>query len=830
MSHSSPPGLLHGYRPTPGSVDEWFAADGELRSHCAPLLAALDRLGPQELTRRRIHARRILRDHGMNLDALGDRQGLERPWELDLLPLPISASDFERIEQGLQQRCRLLEVLLADCYGPRRLVKEGIIPAALLHANPAFLYPVCPGRAPGKRHLVLAAADLARAPGGAWCVLADHTQAPSGTGYALENRLVLLRVLPEEFRTCQVRRLAAYFQYQRDTLGGLAPDPGRPNVVVLTAGPSSPHYFEHAYLARYLALPLVEGTDLTVRQSRVFLKTLEGLQPIEVILRKTLDAHADPLELGDPALEGVPGLLQAVRSGTVEVVNPIGSGLAEAPAWMAFLPQICEHLLHEPLRLPSVPTWWCGSPKGLRHTLENLDRLILRPAFAAETEPIDPSLLTGAKKEQLLQELRRRPQEFVAQAGLQLSQAPAWLSDLATPSPILFRAFVCYGPRGVQVMPGGLTRILATRAYPAHVPQVGIASKDTWVLSDTPVAPVSLVRTPATAVRLERAAAEVPSRVADNLFWLGRYSERLEDVSRTLRCVLARLVGEASFDKTPDLRGLVRIMVHLELLPEKFAEDFSVRALARETHSLLYETHRLGTLPELLGRLHRIAWNVRDRLSADTWRTLNQLENDARPSNRHLSLAESLSLLNGLIANLAALAGLEMENMSRGHGWRFLQLGRRLERAANMATLARAGLRADAEGHRVLEPMLEIADSTMTYRRLYFAQPLLAGVLDLLLADDTNPRGLAFQLLSLQEHGARLPAPEQAVPARSVQAAIEEAGVLLQGASFDRLDPIISEARREELEQTLTRIAELLPRISNGITHRFFHHAETRVS
>jgi len=830
MSHSHAPGLLSGYLPNPNAFDEWVQPDDRLRPHCAPLLTALDRLGPGELAHRRDSARRILRDHGMNFDALGDRQGLERPWDLDLLPLPISPSDFEAIELGLQQRCRLLDALLADCYGPRRLVEDRIIPAALLHANPAFLHPACHTYRLGGRHLVLAAADLGRTPQGDWCVMADHTQAPSGTGYALENRLVLLRVLPEEFRTCQVRRLAAYFQYQRDALSNLAANPVRPNVVVLTPGPSSPHYFEHAYLARYLALPLVEGTDLTARQSRIFLKTLEGLQPIDVILRHTIDVQADPLELGNNALQGVPGLLQAVRSGAVAVVNPIGSGLAEAPAWMAFLPQICEHLFHEPLRLRSVPTWWCGRPDALRHVLGHLDQLILRHAFAPESEPASPSQLSARQKDNLLQELHRRPHEFVAQESPRLSCAPVWLSDLTKPHPLVLRSFVCYGPQDVQVMPGGLTRILPVQASPGNASRSGGASKDTWVLSETPVAPVNLVRTPVTAVRLERAAAEVPSRVADNLFWLGRYGERLEDVSRTLRCVLTRLVGEASFDKTPDLRGLVRIMVYLELLPERFAEDFPVRALARETHSLLYETHRLGTLPELLSRLHRIAWNVRDRLSADTWRTLNQLQNDARPANRHLSLAESLSLLNTLIADLAALAGLETENLSRGHSWRFLQVGRRLERAANIATLALAGLHADSEGLRVPEPMLEIADSTMTYRRLYFDQPLLAGVLDLLLADESNPRGLAFQLMSLRDHGASLPKPAHSIPAHPVHAAIEEACELLQAASFDRLDPIIPKARRQELDRALTQITELLPRISNGITHRFFNHAETRVS
>jgi uncharacterized circularly permuted ATP-grasp superfamily protein/uncharacterized alpha-E superfamily protein len=823
------PALPWEYEPQAGAYDEWFEANGQLRSHCRSVAAALERLGIDELRNRRDSARRILRDHGVNYDAFGDRQGLERPWDLDLLPLPIAPQDWREIESGLLQRSRLLHALLADCYGPQRLIADGIVPSAVLYANPAFLYPARQVPLPNDLPLIHHAADIGRSKDGQWSVLSHHTQSPEGTGYALENRLVLLRVLPEEFRTCQVRRLAAFFQHKRETLGRLAPDPAQPRIVMLTPGPSSPAFFEHAYLARYLAFPLVEGSDLTVRNSRVFLKTLEGLQRVDVILRRVADALCDPLELAAQSHQGIPGLLQAVRAGNVAVANPLGAGLAEAPAWLGFFPGVCRYLLNEELSLPSVATWWCGQPHALDHVLEHLADLVIRPAFQPDADPILPDRLTDKERERLVQSMQRQPHLFVGQEPPPHSRAPAWTERQCESHALLLRTFVCHGPLGTKVMPGGLTRQGAQPGAGTLFTRSGGASKDTWVLSDTPVAPVSLVHTPTSAIRLERAAAEVPSRVADNLYWLGRYAERLEDTLRILRCSFTRLAGEASFEATPDLRGLVLIMVRLDLLPERFAQDESLAALERECRALLLHAHRLGTVRELASRLHRLAWNVRDRLSADTWRALNQLQNDSRPRNTRLPLAEGLALLHRLIADLAALAGLEMENMTRGHGWRFLQIGRRIERAANIATLAQAGLHVETTGLPILEPMLEIADSTMTYRRLYFAQPMLTGVLDLVLADDANPRSLAFQLHNLVEHTANLPALAGSRPPKSGTDAIDRASALLQQASFDQLDPVLSEERRADLIHALDQITAALRQASNDLTHHFFSHTETRV-
>src|SRR5882724_10182404 len=374
--------MFAGYPALPGIYDEMALGQNELRPHWKNFAASLDRLGRNEIAVRWENARRIIREHGVTYNVYGDPQGMDRPWELDIVPLLIPPEEWRRIEPGLTQRAKLFNLILADLYGPQRLLREGLLPPPLVFGNPAFLRPCHGIRPPQDIYLHLHAADLARAPDGQWWVLADSMQAPSGTGYALENRIVLSRILPDEFRDCQVQRLASFFRIQRDTLRNLAPhNRDNPSVVLLTPGPYNETYFEHDYLARYLGFTLVEGGDLTVRDSKVFIKTLEGLRPVDVILRRVDDSFCDPLELRGDSFLGVAGLLEAVRAGNVTVANALGSGLVETPAFLAFLPSLCRHLLGEELKLPSVATWWCGQPKEQQYVIDHLDEIVVKSAF-----------------------------------------------------------------------------------------------------------------------------------------------------------------------------------------------------------------------------------------------------------------------------------------------------------------------------------------------------------------------------------------------------------------------------------------------------------------
>ncbi len=820
--------LFEGYHPLDGVYDEMLTAAGGLRPHCEGFVRSLESLGRHEFTSRWEGARRSIRENGVTYNVYGDPQGVDRPWELDMVPLLISPAEWARLEAGLVQRTRLLNLILADLYGPQTLLGAGLLPPALIFSNPAFLRPCRGVRVPHGIHLHLHAVDLARSPDGQWWVLADRTQAPSGAGYALENRIVLLRSLPETFRDCQVQRLASFFRAQRDTLMALAPQPTeQPRVVLLTPGPYNETYFEHAYLARYLGFTLVEGGDLTVRDRRVFIKTLEGLQPVDVIFRRLDDSFCDPLELRSDSSLGVAGLVEAVRAGNVAIANALGSGVIETAAIMPFLPGLSRHLLREELILPSVATWWCGQPKELKYVLEHLDQLVAKRAFSTEPrEPVFGRRLTNRERLLLAAELRARPETFVAQEQVALSAAPVWHRHRMEPRPVVFRTYIAAAGDSPVVMPGGLTRVSSTHDVPIVSMQRGGGSKDTWVLSDGPVSSVTLLPPAGSAMRPERAGSDLPSRVAESLFWLGRYAERAEHSIRLLRSIVARLTDLDTTDPL-ELSALLRVLVDLEMLPERFAEHVPRRDLEEDILSLIFKDNRQAGLWPTLNELRRIATVVRDRLSIDTWRILNQLQQDLRPRHGRVQFDDVLAHLNRMITDLAAFSGMEMENMTRGHGWRFLDVGRRLERAINATNLVRQALARASDS--VLEPLLEIADSSMTYRRRYFARPQLSPVLDLLLLDDTNTRAIAFQLAAVTEHIRHLPRDPRAPSPTREEQLIDHAVATLQ-----RVDP---HTVHRDVEEGVNEVRELLGSIeddlrglSETITYFYFSHAELRVS
>jgi uncharacterized circularly permuted ATP-grasp superfamily protein/uncharacterized alpha-E superfamily protein len=721
-------------------------------------------------------------------------------------------------------------------------------------ANPGFLRPCHGIRLPREIMLHLHAVDLARSPDGKWWALADRTQAPSGAGYALENRIVLSRVLPEEFQDSQVHRLAAFYRIQRDTMRRLAQtNRDNPTVALLTPGPHNETYFEHAYLARYLGFPLVEGGDLTVRDRCVYIKTLEGLQQVDVILRRVDDTFCDPLELRGDSFLGVAGLVEAVRAGNVTVANAIGSGLLESPAFLAFLPSLCRHLLGEELKLPSVATWWCGQGKEQKYVLEHMDQIVIKPTFRAITRTPHFGGKMGANEREMLRAaIQARPHDYVGQERVALSMAPSWSNQRLEPRPVVLRTYVCAGSDSFVVMPGGLTRVSAATEDPVVSMQSGGGSKDTWVISDGPVSAVSNLPSGGQLTRSERASTELPSRVGDNLYWLGRYAERLEGTLRLLRCVIVRMLDESGSEGSPELLALSQMLFRLGLAPARFDGRVPLKDMEQQVLQLVYNHKRSGSVRDLLNRIRQLASMVRDRFSLDTWRIVNKLHVDSRSRPGRIPMANALALLNTLIIDLAAFSGMEMENMTRGHGWRFLDFGRRLERANNLANVMRAGLATNIKTSAVLEPLLEIADSSLTYRRRYFAQAQLPGVLDLLLMDVGNPRSLAFQLKELVEHVRNMPSDP---PNTRGDTRIQGVGAV----RFLPVDPIgmeehdeplnvsalrsrlasvnarsLSHAREEgltaPLDELLGEMTGGLARLSEQLTHRYFSHTVSHSS
>jgi len=757
-----------GYQPLTGTYDEMSAAPAAVRPQWRYLMEAIDALGTQELGARRAEVHRLLRENGVTYNVYGDPQSTPRLWPLDPLPVLYTSTEWSAIEQGLIQRAEVLDLALADIYGPRRLLRRGLIPPELVYAHPGFLRACAGVPSLGRHGLPVYAADLARGSDGVVRVIADRSQAPAGAGYAVENRTVLSRVFPSLYRDSHVHRLALFFRALRGTLASM--DPRRqdnPRIVLLTPGPENEAYFEHAFLADYLGYTLVQGTDLTVRDGRVYLMALDGLKPVDVILRRVDDGYCDPLELRPDSLLGTPGLLQAARMGAVAIANPLGSSVLENPGVMAFLPGLARELLGEDLKIPSVATWWCGDPRARAYVIDHLDQLVVKPIHPhPSAATVFGCRLDAAGRAALAATIRARPHHFVGQEHLTLSTAPVVGAAGLEPRPLVLRAFLAAQDIGFVVMPGGLVRVSPGPDAWIVSNQHGGVSKDLWVLASEPERQVSLLVRHEEPVPVTRDGDDVPGRVADDLFWLGRYTERTEGAARLLREVVSRCVGSERPLDDEALPILLRAVTRQTATFPGFVGTGAEKRLhdpEQELLSVLQDRRRPGSLRYNLDAVVRTGRAVRDRLSSDASRVVNAVNREVL---RLPDLNAARDALQRLIIDLAAFAGLCDESMSRGQGWRFLEVGRTLERAVTTSVLLRALFVPTAPGGTMaLEALLAVAHSWKTYRRRYRSRIEPAAVLDLLLLDEANPRALAHQLAELDRLLAGLTSAE--APRRS---------------------------------------------------------------
>ncbi|NWD74629.1 circularly permuted type 2 ATP-grasp protein [Pseudomonas gingeri] len=737
------PDLLDRYPLTAGTYHELLDDGGAVRAHWQPLVDQLQRSTPLQLAQRQALLARQIQENGVTYNVYADPKGADRPWELDLLPHIIPADEWQRVAAGIAQRARLLNAVLADLYGPQTLIRDGLLPAELVFGHNNFLWP-CQGiQPPAGTFLHLFAVDLARTPDGRWWVTADRTQAPSGAGYALENRTIVSRAFPDLYRDLRVHHMAGFFRTLQETLVRQAPsDAESPLVVLLTPGRFNESYFEHLYLARQLGYPLVEGGDLTVRDATVYLKTLSGLQRVHAIMRRLDDDFCDPLELRTDSALGVPGLLEAVRQGRVLVANALGSGVLESPGLLGFLPRINQHLFGEELILPSIATWWCGEPPVLAQALEKLPELLIKPAFPSQSfVPVFGRDLDDEQRLALAERIRARPYAYVAQELAQLSQAPIWQAEECAlqPRAIGMRVYAVASADGYRVLPGGLTRVAAEADAEVVSMQRGGASKDTWVLSERTPSGEHWRTQRALGVRdLVRRDPYLPSRVVENLFWFGRYCERCDDSARLLRIMLARYVDG---DDPQALQAAVDLGESLMLLPDE--GELPERLLA----ALLGDDWPFS-LRSNLQRLQWAASQVRGKLSRENWQALVELQREAMSlESEDPNFGELLDFLNRLVMSLAALSGFALDDMTRDEGWRFLMIGRRIERLQFLSSSLAAFLRGIAVFDQAgLEWLLELGNSSITYRSRYLAVPQLIPVLDLLLLDEQNPHAVLFQL------------------------------------------------------------------------------------
>lgn len=741
--------LLSSYAQDAARFDELRAADGSLHPWWEKFARQIDGMSREQMQQRYELVNRLVQENGVTYNIYGEAGGLDRPWRLGPIPNLIPDSEWQPLAAGIAQRAELLNRILRDIYGEQSLLKSGLLPPELIFGHNNFLWPCVGVKPAGGTFLHVYAADIARAPNGQWWVMADRTQTPSGMGYALENRQIIARSFPVLYRQLRVQALTGAFQALQQSLSRLAPVSGEPPLtVLLTSGRYNETYFEHVYLARQLGMPLVEGHDLTVRQPYVYLKTLNGLKRVHAILRRLDDDFCDPLELRSDSALGVPGLLEAVRAGTVVMANALGSGVLETPGLLGFLPKICEQVLGEPLQLPSIASWWCGEEPVLKDALEKLSELVIKPAFPSQRfEPVfGPSLDANALAE-LAERIRRRPQAYVAQERVQLARSPVWYPEQGAFSGHAtgMRVYAIASDKGYVVMPGGLTRVSGEDIADVVSMQRGGTSKDTWVCySDSR-------RTEALSTRiigvseLLRQDPYLPSRVAENTFWLGRYAERSENHARLLRSALSRDVEQSNESDTALTLALSCCRFFGLLQPEEEADAGLLAAIC--------DNENPASLASQLRSLIWSASQVRGRLSQENWVAITGLQQEADALDPEmLEPADALSFLDRLLMSQSALAGFALDNMTQDNSWRFLMIGRRLERLQFltdvMAQVMHSGQGNDSVA---LAWLLEMADSSLTYRSRYLSSAQLIPVLDLLLLDPSNPHSLVFQLQALTQ-------------------------------------------------------------------------------
>lgn len=747
--------LLAGYRPLPGVFDEMMDRDGELRAHWLPFLTKLAGLGEEEINRRRAAADRHLRDSGVFYRVYEDPAGAERPWPLSHVPLIIDAGEWEQLKTGLAQRATLLEAVLADVYGPADLVRQGRLPAALIAGNPEYLRPMVGVAPPGGAHLRFCAVDLGRSADGKWWVLGDRTQAPSGAGYALQNRIALSRSMTDISHELKVNRLAPFFRAFQAELSALnRQDDSR--VCLLTPGPMNETYFEHAYLARYLGFLLVEGEDLTVAKDGVFIRTVSGLKRAEVLLRRLDADFADPIELNSRSRLGVPGLLQAVRDGTVVIANSLGAGLVEARAMLAFLPAIAEQVIGGELAIPNVATWWLGHSEQREEMIDKLESMVVASAFSGSGdaghlgEGMLGAALTSEQRARVTQGIADRGVDYVLQEAVTLSTMPVWRDGHLVPRPFILRLFLAKVGDSWTVMPGGFVRIAEDVDARAVNLQHGAHTADAWVLSENPVAETTLLPAPE-GVAIQRTVGVLPSRAADNLLWVGRYVERAEATLRLVRTLINRITDtdEASAPLVARISSLlVAWSDGQNEMPHARPALIARAALVRGDFD--------NSLPHLVFAARSAASVIRDRFSPDAWHALSDLVSVSEaPLPAGPSESVMLERTDAALRIISAFSGLAQENMSQRAGWRFLELGRRIERAIVTCRFVRQFAEPPVtEG--ALDVLLELADSQITYRQRYLMVAARAPVIDLVVLDPNNPRSVAYQINRVESHLAAL--------------------------------------------------------------------------
>lgn len=810
-------GLVAELPPAPAGVfDEYLSGTGAPREHQKLLNDFVRGASPQDLERLVSALRQRIAAQEVTFNILGAPDGSNRPWQLDLLPLVIERSRWSRLSEGLVQRARVLSAVYADLYGERRLIREGVIPAQLVLGNPDFARACC-GYVPlGGHRLHLYACDVGADAQGEFQVYSDRVAAPAGSGYALENRLALGGVLSGLFNDYGVQRLRRFFSAVDECVHSLVrPIERQARVVVLSPGLSDESAFEHAYLTRYWGYELVEGRDLTVRDRVVYLKTLSGLKKVDLVIRRVHDRFCDPVRLREDSTLGVAGLVEAAAAGNVVLLNPLGIGALEAPGFKPYLDAASRFFFGDGLSLPSVETHYCGDRAALAHARGHLEELVFKPALLERSGPVvRPALLSAGEREEFLERLDQNPGAFVAERWSGLSLAPVLENGSLRRASVALRTFLCRRDDDYLVMPGGVAR--------SDVPPDGLfltgeterASKDVWISSGAQLGGRSPPSMPDGPIELRRGGLELPSRLLDDLYWLGRYIERADVAARLLRSAFDRLNGEAPDDAQLGVSRIVDALRATETLPASDPTEADTEGLLL---TAVFDAGTHTTLHGLMRSVHALSRRTRSWLSRSTWQTMHQLIALFQPVEAR-GVREASEVIDRLLILLASLRGATLDNMVRSHAWRFLDMGRRVERGTMMLTVVRAML-APGAARVHMELLLESADSLLTYRSRYLSRLQVAPVVDLLVTDDTNPRSVVFQASELANHVEALPRLEDRPRSRAQRRIIALQSSLL---SLDVAQAC--SASGAGLRSALETASGLFWEFSDDVEQAFFSH------
>ena len=856
----------HIHTPTP--VTHAHLATQALTPPWRTFFEQLGPLGLEDLDRRTQTLARQVRDNGITYNVYASQGGPQRPWAVDLFPLILTPRSWQQIEQGVQQRARLLERVMADVYGPQQLIRQAMIPPALVQGHPGYVRAMHGVSPVGGTHLHIAAFDLARGPDGQWAVVSQRTQAPSGLGYLLENRLLISRQFPQAFETMRIQRLAATYRVWVESLKQHSPAGAHAHVALLTPGPYNETYFEHAYLARYLGLSLVEGSDLTVRDERLYLRTLRGLEPVHVLLKRLDDEFLDPLELRADSTLGIPGLLQAVRAGHLVVANSPGSAFLESPALMGFFPALSETLLGETLQLPALDSWWCGERAALASVLPQLDHMVIKPTYpgSASHGSFDAALgrsLSESQRDEWVGRITRQPDRHTLQAYMPLSQMPTWKNaqEGIVSRSVMLRVFALRdGPHSWRVLPGGLARIAAPNAEIASM-QRGGSSADVWVQTEADVDRSTLLTKTASSVNFTHRPRMVTSRAAENLYWLGRYTERSENMVRLVRLCLEALNGEdpasrslwAWLQQLTQRQGLIPLGVPFaqghgteEAGPSTPSMGTRRRVFERTLIACLDQDEHTTSVGYNLRALRQAASSLRERLSPEHWNAIvhcvAQFSADCTQtlSRPEFSAIQALQALESASATLAAITGAQTDRMTRDEGWQLLSIGRHVERLGFLADALDLAVEVGAfevaqealhhaahlteetlDNSSHFSALLALFDSTITFQAQHQQSRDLAPLVELLVQDHDNPRSLAWVTRSLRARLSKLAATPMGEP---------DALALLvphvQHAKLEELCERDNQGQLVALRTCLSGCVQAAWQVSDAISAHYFSHTQ----